>query len=280
MLSSLTTVLLSSLATSVAATGILLPLYVYPSAVWNDGAANWKPAFDAISAHPALPWLVVVNPGNGPGSTYQPGNSDQNYITGVSKLNGYNNVKTIGYVRTDYAASPMDELKRNITAWSNWSTYTGADLAVDGIFFDETTTANFNYLSEAITFTRSTFKKPVTTICNFGAKAGAEFYNICDVVIAFESYLNHPSAPKYQSQTTLKANIPAGYESKAAVIVHHFTGTAADGRAANVDLLNDYIDVISENDVEWCWFTSADYNDITTGPATVGNVANAAASTL
>lgn len=71
---------LTSLVVSASATGVLLPLYVYPSSVWNDGAANWKPAFDAISSHFSVPWLVVVNPGNGPGATGQPGNGDENYI--------------------------------------------------------------------------------------------------------------------------------------------------------------------------------------------------------
>ena len=263
---------LTSLIASASATGVLLPLYVYPSAIWNDGAANWKPAFDAISSHSSVPWLVVVNPGNGPGATGQPGNGDQNYISGVSQLNSHANVKTVGYVRTNYGTSSLDELKANITTWSKWSTYTAANVAVNGIFFDETV-ADFNYLNEAITFARQSFSQPITTICNFGAKATAEYYDICDVVIAFESYLNHVDAPQYKSQTTLSSNVPKGYESKASIIVHHFTGTAYDGAAATAALLNTYISVIKNYGIGWCYFNSADYDSITATPATVGEVA-------
>ncbi|CAM1507728.1 Fc.00g045760.m01.CDS01 [Cosmosporella sp. VM-42] len=263
---------LTSLVASASATGYLLPLYVYPSAVWNDGAANWKPALDAISSHSSVPWLVVVNPGNGPGATGQPGNGDQNYISGVSQLNSHTNVKTVGYVRTNYGTSSLDELKANITTWSKWSTYTAANVAVKGIFFDETI-ENFNYLNEAITFARQSFSTPITTICNFGAKAAAEYYGICDVVIAFESYLNHVDTPQYKSQTTLDSNVPQGYESQAAILVHHFTGSAFDGSAATTSLLSNYISVIKKDGIGWCYFGSGDYDTITTTPATVGEVA-------
>ncbi|EOO00305.1 putative cell surface spherulin 4-like protein [Phaeoacremonium minimum UCRPA7] len=263
----------SAFVASASATGVLLPLYVYPSAVYNDGAANWKPVFDAVSAHPSVPWSVVVDPHNGPGLSGLPGDNDANYISGVSQLNAYSNVKTIGYVRTNYATSSMDELKKNITQWHDWSTYTGADIAVDGIFFDESTD-NFSYLNEAITFARTTFgSNPITTICNFGATAPAEYYSICDIVIAFESCLNCVGAPQYQSQTTISANIPSGYEPLAAVIVHDFTGAAYDGSIADASLLATYLNTLKSDNVGWAYFCSAGYDSITTGPATVGQVA-------
>src|SRR4051812_36924412 len=98
------TALLASTAASVSATGILLPLYLYPSAEPNDGATNWKPALDAVAASAHVPWLVVVNPADGPGATGEPGNGDPNYISGVSQLNALSNVQTVGYVWTDYGA--------------------------------------------------------------------------------------------------------------------------------------------------------------------------------
>ena len=272
MLSSTILTLVSTFLSSAAATGVLIPLYSYPAAQWNDGAANWKPAFDAISAHPNVPWLTVVDPHNGPGMSFLPGDNDVNYIAGVSKLNSYSNVKTIGYVRTNYGTAPMDELKKNITTWKNWSTYTGANIGVKGIFFDESSD-NYDYLNQAISYARSTFGTSITTICNFGASAPTKYYNICDVVIAFESCLNCADGPQYKSTTTLNANVPSGYESKASVIVHSFTGKAYDGSTANTSLLATYINAIKAKGLGWAYFCSAGYDSITTAPATVGQVA-------
>ncbi|KAF7562854.1 hypothetical protein G7046_g1289 [Stylonectria norvegica] len=261
---------------SVSSVGVLLPLYVYPAAVWTDvGAPLWKPVVDAVAAHTAVPWLVVVNAHNGPGLTYQPGDKDDHVIAGVTELNKHANVKTIGYVRTNYATSSMDELKLNITTWKNWSTYTASDISVKGIFFDESSD-NFDYFNEAITFARSTFVTPITIICNFGAKADAKYYAICDVVVAFESHLNAADAPQYKSQTTITANIPSGYEEQAAILVNQFTGTSWDGKTANADLIESYIDTISDNNVGWAYFTSvSDYNTINVAPATIAEVAQA-----
>ncbi|KAJ6571793.1 putative cell surface spherulin 4-like protein [Mycena capillaripes] len=262
-----------------SATGILLPLYVYPSHDFGDGAANWQPAISAMSSHPSVPWLVVVNPGNGPGPTGQPGNDDPNYISGVSQLNALPNVRTIGYVRTDFSASPLAEVETNITTWKNWDTLTSSNISVDGIFFDESSSANFTYLSEATSFARSAFGRPITTICNFGVATTSEFYTICDVVIAFESCLNCAGAPPYESQTTISNNIPSGLQSQAAILVHSFAGTAQDGSIADATLLQQYVQTLVADGVGWCYFTtSAIYDNITTTPATVGALAADVAS--
>jgi len=274
---------LASIIVHASATGILLPLYVYPSLNFNDGAALWQPAISAMSSHSTVPWLVVVDPQNGPGATGQPGNADTNYISGVSQLNALPNVRTIGYVRTNYATSPFAELQANITTWKNWDT-SSSNISVDGIFFDESSTSNFTYLSQATSFARSAFgTKAITTICNFGARAEANFYSICDVVIAFESCLNCKDAtgaqlPQYESQTTISANIPSGLQGQAAILVHDFSGTAEDGSTADAALLQQYVHTLAADGVGWCYFGSAGYNNITTAPATVGALAADVAS--
>ena len=257
-----------------SATGVLLPLYVYPSAVFGDGAANWSPALDAISSQSGLPWLVVINPDSGPGGTLQPGNNDQNYLDGTAKMNAHSNVKTIGYVRTHQATADQTVLQQNITAWKNWSTYTAADVHVNGIFFDEVVD-NFDYMSQATSFAKSTFGDSVTTICNFGAAAPASYYSICDVVIAFESCLNCPDGPPYEGQATISANIPSGNEGGAAIIVHDFSGSNAEGVAADANLLQTYESTLKQQNVGWSYFCSGPYSDITSGPASVSQ--NAAA---
>ncbi|KAF7362125.1 putative cell surface spherulin 4-like protein [Mycena venus] len=269
--------LFASITGHVSATGILLPLYIYPSQVFNDGAVNWQPARTAMSSHPSVQWLAVINPDSGPGGTRQPGNADTNYITGVSQLNALPNVRTIGYVHTSFSTAPMTELQANITTWKNWAT-ASSNISVDGIFFDETS-ADFTYLSNATAFARQAFgSRPITVVCNFGTAATAQFYTICDVVVAFESCLNCPDGPPYASQSTISANIPSGKQAQAAILVHDFSGTAHDGSTANAGLLTQYVDTLVGDGVGWCYFTSAGYDTITTAPATVSALAADVAS--
>ncbi|RYC55166.1 hypothetical protein CHU98_g11040, partial [Xylaria longipes] len=216
---------------------------------------------------------------NGPGATGQPGNGDVNYISGVSQLNAQPNVQTIGYVRTNYGTSSQAELLANVTNWTAWASYSGAeDVHVDGIFFDESSADNFDYLNTAVTNARTAFgSRQITTVCNFGSAAPAEFYSICDVAIIFESYLNNPDAPAYMGKTTIDANTPAGgnYEAQGAVIVHDFVGAAADGRAADTTLLDSYVQEAKGAGLGWVYFCSGGYDSITTAPATVGALAAA-----
>lgn len=270
--------ILASQAIVVSATDILAPLYVYPAATWNDGATNWKPAFDAINSTPEIEWLPVVNPQNGPGLTSQPGNNDVNYINGTAKLNSYPNVRTIGYVHTNYGTADMTQLKNNITVWANWKSYKPADLSIKGIFFDESSSSNYTYLYEAVRFARSKFGNDCPIVCNFGVKVNATYYNLCDVVIAFESCLNCKDSagrqlPQWKGKATIDdvfANTPI---ERGAVIVNQFKGSSWDGKQATAALLKSYLKTIVDNGVGWAWFTSGDYNTITTQPATVGNVA-------
>lgn len=262
----------SILFATASATGILLPLYVYPAATYNDGAKNWDPVISAASSNPSTTWLTVIDPHNGPGTTFKPGNDDVNYIAGVSRLNALSNMKTIGYVRTNYAKSSMDELKFNITTWKNWDTYTGANIAVQGIFFDESA-PNADYMKQAVDFARTTFGRAITTVCNFGKAVGDEYYGICDVVVAFESCLNCSDGPQYKSGQTIEANVPVGVRAKAAVIVHDFAGKAFDGSVVDAGLVRTYLGAAKEKALGWVYFCSKGYNDTNSGPATVGEVA-------
>ncbi|KAH7131618.1 Spherulation-specific family 4-domain-containing protein [Dactylonectria estremocensis] len=272
---SVTASLLLGQAISALDTGIILPLYLYPS----NGAAAWLPAFDAIRLDLNTPWLVILNPSNGPGSTGKPGNNDPNYIAGTSQLNNYYpKVTTIGYVYTSYAKMPLSKLKATITTWSKWATYSKANIAVHGIFFDECSSANFDYLKQAIAFARGAFGNSITTVCNFGAKAGAKFYTICDVVVAFESCLNCPDGPPYMDQATLSNSIPSGYMTQGAVILNRFTGKSADGRMANEALINAYVQTMKQNGLGWFYFASTGYDSITAPVASVGADAAALAA--
>jgi hypothetical protein len=80
-----------------------------------------------------------VNPQSGPGSGELP---DSAYLTEVPKLNTYDNVRTIGYVKTGYATNDLNLVLSQIHTYATWASK-GNDpkLGIDGIFFDETPNA-------------------------------------------------------------------------------------------------------------------------------------------
>ncbi|EAA27397.3 hypothetical protein GE21DRAFT_9469 [Neurospora crassa] len=80
---------------------ILIPLYIYPSFSSSHESSGWAPLFRALTTaltkNPSLEFLVVINPGNGPGPDYPIPNAD--YRAALSKLSDttqYPNVKVIG----------------------------------------------------------------------------------------------------------------------------------------------------------------------------------------
>ncbi|KAJ4288075.1 hypothetical protein N0V90_012092 [Kalmusia sp. IMI 367209] len=124
---------------------ILLPLYVYP---W---AGAWDPLFTAAKAHPDVDFTVVVNPCSGPCIGSLP---DQYYLGAIPKLRVYNNIRTLGYVATNYTTKPLDDVLKEIDTYAAWpKASNNTKLKVDGIFFDETPstydTFKYNYLSRA-----------------------------------------------------------------------------------------------------------------------------------
>lgn len=277
------------LAVGASATGILLPLYLYPSAIYNDGAANWKPVYDAIINNPSVNWQVVINPHNGPGLSGLPGDNDLNYINGTAQFNSLPHARTIGYVRTLNGASPLSEVEANITIWATWNSYTSSNISIYGIFFDEAIEpsgvsdgSNLAYLTNATSFARKAFgSTPIVTICNFGAKPDSRYYSICDEIIVFESCLDNnagnsvcttaPLPPQYENQTTISANIPdTTYANQAAIVVHDFVGITYDGKQANTTTLDSYVSTLKANSVGWAYFCSLNYSSVTFGPATVG----------
>src|SRR2546423_12806063 len=86
---------------------ILLPLYVYP----GSDASAWSAVTAAVAAYPSVQWQIVINPDSGPGSTQYP---DSNYIAGISELNSYDNVQTLGYVDTSYTNRAYADVQSDI----------------------------------------------------------------------------------------------------------------------------------------------------------------------
>lgn len=92
-----------------------------------------------------MKFIVVVNPGSGPGPTPYP--NDQ-YTTALERLSTYENVRTVGYVRTDYANRNISLVVAEVSTYAGWAS-NSSTLAMHGIFFDE---APHQYVSESVEY--------------------------------------------------------------------------------------------------------------------------------
>jgi hypothetical protein len=82
-----------------------------------------------------LSFNVILNPCSGPclGSLPEPA-----YIEEIPKLKDYPNIRTLGYVATNYADKALDSVLAEIRQWESWPILMNdTRMAVDGIFFDE-----------------------------------------------------------------------------------------------------------------------------------------------
>ena len=85
-----------------------------------------------------------MNPNSGPGAKPWWPNAD--YVREIPRLNAHGNVRTIGYVSTDYCKRPIDEVLADVDRYAAWSgDERFPELGVCGIFFNETP----NVFSEA-----------------------------------------------------------------------------------------------------------------------------------
>lgn len=75
---------------------------------------------------------MVVNPNSGPGSTPLP---DGNYTREIPRLNSHANVRTIGYVSTNYGKRDLKTMIKDVNVYSGWAEHA---LMMHGIFLDET----------------------------------------------------------------------------------------------------------------------------------------------
>jgi hypothetical protein len=117
-------------------TGVIIPFYERPSL----HPADISTIGNLAQAHPNVPIVVIVNPGNGPFSAALTGQTapDPEYTAGITALVDMG-VKVIGYIHTAYddpqkpGYRPLPTVKADIDTWHAW--YRSAGLS--GIFVDE-----------------------------------------------------------------------------------------------------------------------------------------------
>lgn len=147
----------TSLQMAVPRSGMLIPLYIYPT----PGA--WDPLYSAsvhspdtlriplfsytflicarIKSHPSVDFIVVINPASGPGAFPLP---DSIYTQEITKLNTYANVRTIGYVPMGYGRTPIEKTYADIAKYVGWGDR-NPNIAMQGIFLDESPQVSDGY---------------------------------------------------------------------------------------------------------------------------------------
>jgi hypothetical protein len=111
----------TSITSGSGATGVYVPLYMYPG---GTGWTYWQKVIDTKNAHSSVPFTVAVNPNNGAGWS-----ESSAFDNGINKLQAAN-IRVLGYISVDYADRGLDSVKAEIDRYVNW-------YDVDGIMVDE-----------------------------------------------------------------------------------------------------------------------------------------------
>ena len=246
-------VFFASLASPLAASAasILLPLYVYP--VDNAGNQLWTPVYNAISAHPSIDFIIVINCDSGPGSGTLPNGDDGNYITAIEKLHSFSNVQLIGYVHTLYKQESLNAIQANVSTYAGWKSYTGGNIAMSGIFVDEVTNDDsddsLEYIANVSSIIRSTLGASSFITYNPGAITPADYFTSGTPNLIVEVENTYAS---FQGANTI-AQIPKDDVGKSAIILNEVPSTADIQGTTNT---------IVQAGVGALWFTDAgNYND-------------------
>lgn len=202
----------------VAPSFILLPLYIYPL------STAWSTLIDSLSANPNTRVLAIINPANGPGSSIYP-NSD--YVSAIASINAYTNVETLCYVHTSWTQRSIADVEADITTCAGWASYVGADIHMDGIFFDEATSiwnaSTSSYMSTVTAYAKATMgSNRSTVVFNPGTSTDSRFYSIADYINVFEN-----DGSEYSNSLALAA-APSTYYNQSTIMVYGFSGASSD----------------------------------------------------
>jgi Spherulation-specific family 4 len=104
-------------ASTQPAGGLLIPLYSSPG-------SSWSTVIQEKEAHPSVPMTVVINPDNGPGSTYS-----STYDSWIQQLRNIG-VNVIGYDPTVYASRSLSAVEAYMSSYSKM-------YPINGIFLDQ-----------------------------------------------------------------------------------------------------------------------------------------------
>lgn len=164
--------LLLLVLSSYAVPGMLIPLYSYPE---GSAATDWNTVKAAASANPSIPFVVIINPDNGPGSSV-----DTTYRSYVNSLVGAG-CKCLGYISTKTGSVSASTVTGNMDKYKSW--YPN----VTGFFLDE-----MAYSGSKQSYYQSLTNYAVSigygyTMGNPGTATTQAYFNTVNNTVIFES---------------------------------------------------------------------------------------------
>ena len=160
--------------------GLIIPMYFWPNSAWNA-------LIQMKQAHPSMPMIVIVNPGNGPGTHVEP-----TYVTWIDKLRAVG-ITVVGYVPTDWGSRSISSIEANIATFKSF-------YEVNGIFLDQMTNqpGRESYYSTLTAYAKSYGLQ--TVVGNPGTRVSESFIGTVSILLVFENpYL--PTLSRLQSMT-------------------------------------------------------------------------------
>ncbi|MDG7001187.1 MAG: spherulation-specific family 4 protein [Nitrososphaerota archaeon] len=157
----------NSSAATTQTTGVLVPLFAYPT------APIWQSIIQEKQSNPTIPIIAVVNPDNGPGY-YQ----DPVYVQAIDSLRSVG-IIVIGYVYTSYGARSQSDVISDINSYRQW-------YGMNGIFFDEMANVEGyeSYYSTLSNYARSLGY--TITVGNSGTGIAQSYVGIMNFLIVYE----------------------------------------------------------------------------------------------
>lgn len=140
---------------------VMIPAYLPPSTIVN-----------LVNA-PLRPSLIIVNPGNGPGT--HPRSAYRDAVRAVRRVGA----RVLGYVATNYGTRPAERVLADVDRYMNW-------YRVDGIFFDETSHSAAQLPYYAALARRARSSPGDLVVLNPGVPPAPSYFDIADIVVTFE----------------------------------------------------------------------------------------------
>jgi hypothetical protein len=206
----------------------------------------------SIVKHHDMKFTVVVNPNDGPGNATWP---SATFIDAVERINIYPNVQTLGYINTANGTMLNATVRTEIATYAGWSNVT-KDLALDGIYFDQTPSKNDEkgvakeYLRNVSSTVRDTDGwtegRKGLVVHNAGHLPDTEMMEYApDIVVVFESV--YSDMPERQALNAELATAKGGREGYA-MLVHSVPKDLGRGGLRKI------VERV-RRDVEWLYVT-------------------------
>lgn len=199
-----------------APTAIVIPLYIYPT----PGA--WSSLVQTARANPLVPFVAIVNPNNGPGTTVLP---DTSYQAALEELCSVPNITLLGYVHCVWCKRDLPQIESDIDIYASWEAESQGRFGVSGIFIDEAPwdPVHRPYMRRLASYIRRTFDEETGrrgVVCyNPGVVVEQGYLEDCDLAVVFEQ--SHKEWYNYFLRKGL-VQIPYNLRSKCVAMVHSF----------------------------------------------------------